>query len=52
MEDQLTPEERIRLEALAQANVLMQGRMIIVGDPVEQLVSAARKLADYITGED
>jgi hypothetical protein len=52
MEDRLTPEERIRLEALAQANVLMQGRMVILGDPVEQLVNTAKKLADYIIGED
>lgn len=44
IEDKLKASERIRLEAIAQANAAMMGRL----PTAEQLVEYAGRLEDYI----
>jgi hypothetical protein len=46
MEDKLLPGQRIRLEALAQANAVMHGSSI------EERIEGAKKFAEFIEMEE
>lgn len=54
LEDKLGREQRIRLEAIAQANMLGQTagatrRALVTGvDPVDELLAAADRIARYV----
>lgn len=50
MDDRLNREERIRLEALNQANRNLPNE--IGGVPTEKILNRAKKFEKYILGED